>query len=131
MPSLDANCLLRWLLGDIPDQAKRVEALLGSGHRFEVGDEVVLETVFVLERQALLGRETVKAAIETVMAEAAVDMDRDLWRQSLDVYAARPKLSMADICFALKAVRRRRTPLYTFDKKMISQLPGCAAPPAV
>ena len=130
MPSLDTNCLLRLVLMDVPEQTARVEGLLADGRVFCVADETVLETIFVLERHAGLARPVVHDAIEALMAEAAIDIDRPLWREVLTVYVARPKLSVTDICVALKAARRGRAPLYTFDKKMLSQLPGCATPPA-
>ncbi|MDR0849711.1 MAG: PIN domain-containing protein [Propionibacteriaceae bacterium] len=129
MPSLDTNCLLRWLLADIPDQAEQVEQLLHDGRSFDVADEVVLETVFVLERQARLARTTVKDAINVVMSEAAINLERSLWEEVMAIYVERPKLSVADIYVAVKAARRNQTPLYTFDQKMINQLPGCAPPP--
>lgn len=129
MPSLDTNCLLRWLLADIPHQGKQIENLLRDGRSFDVADEVILETVFVLEHQARLARVTVKDAISVIMTEAAINLDRPLWEEVMSIYVARPKLSVADICISIKALRRNQTPLYTFDQKMISQLPGCAPPP--
>ena len=50
MPSLDTNCLLRWLLGDIPEQKALVTALIDSGDSFSVADTALIETVFVPEK---------------------------------------------------------------------------------
>ena len=36
MPSLDTNCLLRWLLNDIPEQAALVTSLVNSEENFAV-----------------------------------------------------------------------------------------------
>jgi predicted nucleic-acid-binding protein len=130
MPSLDANCLLRWLVDDLPDQTIAVQALLDAGGPLFVEDAALVEVVFVLERQARLTRRSIKESIDAVMAVSAIDMNRPLWRDVLDIYIKRPKLSVADICFAINAQRQDRLPLYTFDRKMITQLPGCAKPPA-
>jgi hypothetical protein len=42
MPGLDADCVLRWLLDDIPEQTARVEVLLRDGRQFEVPDTLGL-----------------------------------------------------------------------------------------
>ncbi|MDR1712457.1 MAG: PIN domain-containing protein [Propionibacteriaceae bacterium] len=129
MPSADTTCLLRWLLDDVPAQTRRVQALLDSGPGLYVADGVLIETVFVLERQARVGRDTVALSIDAVLAEASFDVDRELWHGILELYRAHPKLAVADIYFALLARRQGRTPLYTFDRKMAAQLPDCAIPP--
>ena len=42
MPSLDANCLLRWLLDDIPEQTVQVTALVNSGESVYVADVALI-----------------------------------------------------------------------------------------
>jgi len=44
MPSLDTNCLLRLLLGDIPEQAASVTALINSGESVVVADVALILT---------------------------------------------------------------------------------------
>jgi len=60
MPSLDTNCLLRWLLGDIPEQTASVTAFINSGKSVVVADVALIETVFVLEKIKKISRETSK-----------------------------------------------------------------------
>lgn len=122
MPSLDTNVLLRWLLADVPAQAARVDDLLASGDRFTVDDAALIETVFVLERVVLLSRATVKEVIEVVLSTASIDLDRPLWTAIIGVYTKHPKLSVADVYLALRAQKSGTTPLYTFDRKLASQL---------
>ncbi|MDR1187769.1 MAG: PIN domain-containing protein [Bifidobacteriaceae bacterium] len=122
MPSLDTNCLLRWLLNDVPAQTARLDALLASEQEFAVPDVALLETVFVLERVAKLDRADVADAIETVLALGTLVIDRELWGELLPLYLAHPKLSAADIYLGIEARRRGRTPLYTFDRKLALQL---------
>ncbi len=50
MASLDTNCLLRWILNDIPEQTELVADLFNSGESVTVADAAIIETVFVLEK---------------------------------------------------------------------------------
>jgi len=69
MPSLDTNCLLRWLLGDIPEQTALVAAILNSGESFVVADAALIETVFVLEKVKKISRETIEKTITAYREE--------------------------------------------------------------
>jgi predicted nucleic-acid-binding protein len=129
MASLDANCLLRWILGDVPTQRDAVEALFQSERRLVVEDAVLIETVFVLERSLRLDRPLVCQAIEELMARSAVELDRAAWSWVLATYLGHPKLSVVDVYRARRAADRRSLPLYTFDSKMIAQLDAAAAVP--
>lgn len=122
MASVDTNVLLRWLLADVPAQTERADALLASGRQFTVDDVAIIEVVFVLERVMRLRRATVADAVNTVISTAALDLDRDRWRAVVTDYVAHPKLSVADIYLARRAAEREAAPLYTFDKKLASQL---------
>lgn len=122
MPTLDTNVLLRWILGDVPDQSSAAERLLASGVRCVVPDIAVLETAHVLERVMSLPRITVVHSIEMILGVASIDVDRVLWRTALDDYLAHPKLSVADTFLAAQARANHHTPLYTFDRKLANQL---------
>ncbi len=122
MPSVDTNVLLRWLLADVPDQAERVDALLASGAQLTVDDAALIEVVFVLERVMRLRRASIADAVSTVISTAAFDLDRDRWRAVVGTYVAHPKLSVADVYLAHRAAERGAVPLYTFDKKLATQI---------
>lgn len=122
MPSLDTNALLRWLIGDMPDQADRVLGLLASGKRFAVDDCALVELVYVLERTMRLSRPLVADAVQTVLTTASLDVDRAHWNSLTALYLGHPKLSVTDIHLALRARDTGATPLYTFDRKLASQL---------
>lgn len=70
----------------------------------------------------LLSRESVAQAIGTITSTAAFELDRGLWRNVSADYVAHPKFSVADVYLAHRAVKRGATPLYTFDRKLASQL---------
>lgn len=123
MASVDTNVLLRWLLGDVPKQADRVDQLIASGTTLHIEDAALIEVVFVLERVMLLSRASVAQAIAAIISTAAFDLDRGCWRTVSADYVVHPKLSVADVYGAHRAVQRGATPLYTFDRKLASQLP--------
>ncbi|MDR0627079.1 MAG: PIN domain-containing protein [Bifidobacteriaceae bacterium] len=130
MPSLDTNCLLRWLLGDVPAQQARVDGLIAADASLAVEDVAVIEAVYALERSLRIGRETITEAINTLVGTKAIAMDRDLWHSILKTYLSHPKLSLVDIYLAQRARRSGQTPLYTFDAKMINQLADASPVPA-
>ena len=129
MASLDTNCLLRWFLDDVPDQRARVEKLLASGEPLVVDDAAIIETVFALEKGLRLSRPTVAAFVATALA-SPINLNRALWREVLDTWVGRPKLSVVDVYLATKADLTDAAPLYTFDQKMVAQLPIASAVPA-
>lgn len=126
MPSLDTNALLRWLLGDLPEQAAAVDRLLASGERFAVDDAALIETVFVLERVMGISRPTVAQSIRALISSASLDFHRPLWAALASDCVRHPKVSIADLYLAVRAKADGDDPLYTFDKKLAQQIPGAA-----
>ncbi len=124
MAVLDADCLLRWLVRDNPAMTERVDALFRSGQRLRVPDVAVIEMVFVLEHHYKFSRSEVALSVRLLVAQAALDMNRAWWSAIMDEYVRHPKLSCADIFLAIEAQERGDGPLYTFDKKLVSQLNG-------
>lgn len=122
MPSLDTNCLLRWLLDDVPDETRRVSRRLTQHPQVTISDVALIEVVFVLERVMKVSRDSIVAAISALAAESVFAFDRSFWRSVTDQYLAHPKLSVADVYLALDAARRGMSPLLTLDRKLASQL---------
>ena len=128
MPSVDTNVILRWLLDDVPEQTERATALLNSGPRFIVDDTTVIEVVYVLERVLRISRASVAAAVRSVMAEANLEPDREHWTSVIAIYEQHPKLSITDIHLAQRA-EQRDDALFTFDRKLTTQLPAAQLVP--
>lgn len=124
MPSLDTDCLLRWLLDDIPAQTARVDALLAVHPRLTVPDVALIEVVFVLERVMKLPRESIATALGGLAAENTFAFDRAFWAAVVELYLVHPKLSVADVYLALDARRTGTGPLLTLDQKLAHQLDG-------
>jgi len=130
MASLDTNCLVRWFLGDIPQQCAQVEALVTSGTSLYVDDAAIIETIFVLEKGSHLSRPTIQAFFTAAMARP-IQLNRTVWTAVLDVWTTHPKLSVVDVYLAQKACDTHEEPLYTFDAKMVNQLTNASTVPAL
>jgi len=128
MAQLDTNCLLRWFLDDIPDQAERVERLILSSSGLEVDDVVVIEAVFALEISMKLSRATIRTFWESAMGYP-IGINRELWNKVFPIWVAHPKLSIVDVYLACKAELRSCGPVFSFDQKMIKQLSEVSAVP--
>jgi predicted nucleic-acid-binding protein len=124
MPSLDTNCLLRWILRDVPEQAALVAALVNSGEIIAVADAALIETVFVLEKLKKISRETIGKAVMAVIGNAVISCSRELFMEALPVYIGHSKLSFVDCYLEVLARRTGAMPLLTFDKKLAGQLSG-------
>jgi predicted nucleic-acid-binding protein len=124
MPSLDANCLLRWLLGDIPDHTALITALVDSGESFTVADAALIETVYVLEKVKKISRETIVKAVMAIIGKNTILCNRELFFEVLPIYAGHPKLSFVDCYLEVLSRRTGTSPLLTFDRKLANQLSG-------
>jgi predicted nucleic acid-binding protein len=126
--SLDTNCLLRWLLGDLPEQAEAVTRLLASQDTFAVADAVIIEVVFVLEKLKKIDRELIQKAVMAIMARANIKCSRELFEETMPIYVDHPKLSVMDCYLSVLAKRDKALPLYTFDRKLANQLQAKLVP---
>ena len=124
--SLDTNLLLRWLTGDVPEQAMLVDQLLASGS-FRASNLMFAEIAYVLERSWGWSREDVCTNIELVLGHPAIFSNKLLISRAAALYVGRPSLSFVDCCLAVEAELTEALPLYTFDKKLVNQSDGLAA----
>jgi predicted nucleic-acid-binding protein len=124
MPSLDTNCLLRWLLDDVPEQTAIITAVINSEENLAVADAALIETVFVLEKIKKISRETIEKAVLAVFEQENIICNRGLFIEILSVYTSHPKLSFVDCYLEVFAQSTGAAPLLTFDKKMANQLSG-------
>jgi predicted nucleic-acid-binding protein len=124
MPSLDTNCLLRWLLDDVPEHTAIITAVINSEESLAVADAALIETVFVLEKIKKISRETIEKAVLVVFEQENISCNRGLFIETLSVYTSRPKLSFVDCYLEVLARSTGTAPLLTFDTKMGNQLSG-------
>ena len=125
MASLDTNCLLRWLLNDIPEQAAHVAALLASENTVIVADAALIEAAFAMSNVYKIDTTTIINSIHTIMAQPSISMNRSLWITILEDRATHPKLSIVDLYLAHHArTTHEELPVYTFDRKLANQIEG-------
>ena len=121
MSALDTNVLVRYLVGDVPEQAKAVRELIDGLTPDEPGficREVVLEVAWVLERSYRLTRSQVAEALMDLTASDSLIVEN-----SDDVAAAAYRYRQGGVGFSdlmiLKAVEwANAAPLHTFDRRL-------------
>ena len=126
MIALDTNVILRYLVGDDPEQTEAAQALLDGltpGNPGFVCREVMLEVGWVLGRSYGFTRNQVAEALMDLTAS-----DSLLVENSDDVAAAAHRYGQggadfSDLMVLSAAKRVGATPLYTFDRKL-AQLDG-------
>jgi uncharacterized protein len=122
MPSLDTNCLLRWLLGDVPDQTAIISNIINSEENLTVADAALIEMVFVLEKIKKISRETIEKTFLAIFEKDNILCNRKLFIEILPIYIGHPKLSFVDCYLQTLAASTGAVPLLTFDKKISNQL---------
>lgn len=121
--SLDACCILRWLLQDIPEQAKAVHDLLSNPGSYNVADTTLMEVVYVLEKIYKQERYFIASCLNLISSLNQINCNRLLINTVIPIYAENSAVSFADCCAAIYAEISKAKPLLTFDKKLASKLP--------
>lgn len=125
--SLDTNAVLRLLLDDIPEQRQQVVALLASTKKqFSVADTVFIELVFVLGRFYDYSRVATVETVRNLAGLAQLNCNRVMLDRALEYYGSHPALSFEDCVLVAYAELGDAAPLYTFDKKLASQVQHAA-----
>ena len=120
MIALDTNVVVRFLVQDDPVQAQAATRLFGSLTEEAPGlllREVVIETVWVLERAYKVAREDVATALDGLLEsrEIAIE-DADIIAQAIERYR-RGGPGFADHLIALQAKGQGAQTLMTFDTR--------------
>ena len=121
--SLDTNAIVRLLLNDIPQQRNAVKALLTQATgQLAVADTAIMELVFVLERYYEFSRQQIEEAVIGLMQLKEINCNRRLFEKTLPIYVNHTALSFEDCCLSTYAVLNSAEPLWTFDKKLATQV---------
>ena len=126
MTALDTNVLVRYLVGDVPEQAETARVLIDELTPDDPGficREVVLEVAWVLERSYRLTRPQIAEALVNLTASDTLVVEH-----SDDVAAAAYRfrqggVGFADLMILRAAERANSTPLRTFDRRL-ARMPG-------
>lgn len=120
--SLDANIVLRLLVGDVPSQLQAAQNLInGANAQLAVADITVIEVEYALRQHYLLTRTQIQSLLSKFLAHPKINANKVLFNRAMLSYVDAPKLSLADCCLTEYAELNEALPLWTFDKKWASQ----------
>lgn len=123
--SLDTNAVLALLLNERLAHRKKVHDLLERTACF-ISDLVFPEVEYVLRIDYGLSRQQIAYNINALMSVPNIKCNIGLLLEATDIYVQNPTLSFTDCCLAVEAALTKRSPLYTFDKKLAKQAGGLA-----
>lgn len=128
-PVIDANVILRHLLGDHRTHSPRATALLARVERGEITvrlvDTAVFEAVFVLERTYRQARETIADVLLSLIGHTNVRVDfPERLRRAFDLYVEN-RMSFGDAYLAAAAMESSPAEVISFDRDF-GRVPGLA-----
>lgn len=119
--SLDTNMILRIMLKDVPGQClKIVDLFMRQGVRYHVADLAITEAVYVMQRD--YSREEIVSYLRNLFTMNEIRANFALFEKVFPMYLEYPKLSFNDCCLAVYAELNEAEPLWTFDRKLASQV---------
>ncbi len=119
MTSLDTSVVLRFLLGDVPEQTKKATQLVDQ-NKVYVTDVVTVEIIYVLEKVMRLSRKDITKLVIGFLGFANVVHNPYFLLEAINLYEHHPSLSIVD-CYASAEAQAYHNELVTFDKRLASQ----------
>lgn len=125
MYALDTNCLVRWLLWDNPEQAKKVNNTLdNSACKIHVADLAIVETAWVLKSVYQFDDKIIEELLRKILEHKNINCNRALFKNVLDsLNNGSPKVSLTDICLVYYAKLSDANTLLTFDVNLVKRFP--------
>jgi predicted nucleic-acid-binding protein len=113
---IDTNVLVRHLVGDPPDMARRATAFLATEKLLFLADLIVAETVYVLESFYEIDRSRIAEAMRSLLAMESVQViDAPLLLRAIALYEDQ-RLDFADAYLVACAEITGVTRVASFDK---------------
>jgi predicted nucleic-acid-binding protein len=126
---LDTNLLLDWLLDRDSLRTTVIDKLFTNTKELNIPDFVIVELAFALEKFYGFPRNLVSDNLHKVIEEQVFSCNRKLFQTALIEYLEHPSWSFLDCCLLNRAELQNMLPVWTFDKKLISQSRGRAKVP--
>lgn len=126
---VDTNLLLDWLLDRDPKRTALIDRLILDSKQLIIVDAILVELAFALEKFYELPRVLVSDNLNKVIEEPTFNCNKVLFRRALSEYINHPSWSFLDCCLLNYAELQNALPVWTFDKKLISQGAGRAKAP--
>jgi len=122
--SLDTNIFIRLFADDMPSQYKKVVRLFSDETQtYIIEDCAIIEMVHVLESCYEKDRLDIARDVNFLCSIENVSTNRKIFEEASSLYYKHPKLSFNDCYLAVMSEHRSAEPLWTFDKKLATQLP--------
>lgn len=125
MATLDTNLLLDYILMDDKDLSAEFQQILKE-QQFLIPTFVLIELGYVLLKVYQLPRLQVVYSLEALLRAPWLKTNRPLMQMTLAMFETHPKLSLVDCCTMYFSRLNGALPVYTRDKKMVSQSGGMA-----
>lgn len=126
---IDTSVIIRLIVGDAPKNYQKAKKLLSQKHKtFVFEDAAMMEVVFVLSKVYHYSRAEVVAGIALISRFDNIFFNKGLIEDALNLYKDHPKLSFVDCYLAAITSITDETPLWTFDKKLLTQCPVAQEP---
>ena len=127
-PFVDTNILLRFVLGDVPDQFTQTHAFFSAiaagSVTAQLSGTIIFECVFVLQSRYAVTRASIQSALLPILAlEHLIVPHREIYPDVFDLYLARRSLSFADCYHAVLAQHLGCTEIISFDRGF-DRIPG-------
>ena len=130
MQSLDTNIVLRLLVGDVPEQAAKIEEMLAAAkpNSFAVADAVFFECAWVLSGPLYgFDRGMVGDMLLQVTRIGQINCNRTMLQRAIPRYVQNSTISFTDACLVTYVELNNAAPLLTFDKHLAKAIPELAA----
>ncbi len=120
MPAVDTNVIVRYLVGDDPEQAEAARALiekLTPGNPGFICREVVLEVAWVLERSYRFPRPQIAQALMDLTASDTLVVENSNEVAAAAYRYPRTPVGFSDLMILAAVARAGAAPLHTFDRR--------------
>jgi predicted nucleic-acid-binding protein len=121
MNALDTNTLVRLVIGDDPQQARRVLAAMRKAEhdntKFCVTNLVVMELIWVLESIYRLSREAILNGFDALRDMKAIAFESPDLVQSFVTQGRESRMDLSDLLIGLQARAIGCETVLTFDRK--------------
>lgn len=116
---LDANAILRFLLQDIEEQFRHIQATVRNKNCY-VTLEVLSEVCYVLEGLYQVSREDIICNFRKLNNDVVI-LNADVLLRALEIFDKTPKLDFVD-CLLYGYKMEKGIDIITFDKKLQKRL---------
>ena len=115
---VDANVIIRYLLGDVPAQAEKARDAINGG--VFLGDGVLAEVVYVLGGHYGMPRNRISPLLIELLDEVG-SQNPLVGKRALEIFQKKPKLDFID-CLLAASKQIEGDEILTFDKDLLKYL---------